>query len=356
MSSRDARSGTYTNNSPVLGSIIIIIVVMLVTTTATTYSAQLATENTTSSSSSTAAAGVLAWNPAPTYPTSIWLESCVSSGGYIYCIGGEAGASSQVVDVVYYAQITPTGLGPWASTTSYPESVRSQSCVAEASMVYCVGGYNSTQSLNDVYYAPLSSSGVGQWTMTTSFPLNVGTLSCATSNQGVYCVGGSLRGGQPTDAVYFAPFSVSGLGAWTSTTSYPIVDRQLSCVSSASDLYCIGGVDVTAVYYAPLTSSGIGQWASTTAYPFTIGANLLSCVTIGTTIYCVAGHTGPNVSDAVHHASLSISGVGAWANDTNYPVALWGGSCVTWGSSIYCVGGQSQSGALIDDVSFSSSS
>jgi N-acetylneuraminic acid mutarotase len=350
-------------SGPVLSSIIIIIIVMVVVNTTLNLSASLATQSssthssTTTSSTITSAATskILAWSPSVSYPTNIWTQSCVASGGDIYCVGGLSGSSTvtDVASAVYYASISSSGVGQWTSTTSYPFGIRAESCVTSGGEIYCVGGYASSFLSNAVYYAPLSSSGVGRWTSTTSYPAPIWTHSCAASGIGIYCVGGITPSENFSSTVYYAPFSSSGIGKWTSTTSYPVGDRQLSCAASSSDLYCVGGYQSTDVYYAPLSSSGLGQWTKTTSYPFTVGANSASCVILGGEIYCVGGHTGPTISNAVNHATISSSGVGQWTNATSYPVGVWGESCVTSGGEIYCVGGQTPSGSITNSVSFS---
>ena len=344
-----------------LGSIITIIIVMTVVTTSASYaainrSAFLASGSPTTESSQVG--GSLSWSPSADYPTEVWTQSCVASGGYGYCVGGLAGAegSPGITGAVYYAPLTRTGAGPWTATTSYPEGIRSESCVvppgSAGATIYCVGGYNSSAVTTDVYFAPLSPSGVGAWTKTTGYPLAVWIHSCAASSDGVYCVGGETPDQASTDAVYFAPYSSTGLGPWTSTTSYPVPVRQESCVTTGGDLYCIGGYQSTSVFFAPLTASGVGAWTNTTVYPFKVGANLLSCTTVGEAVYCVGGHTGPDVSSAVYHAQLSRSGVGPWVAAANYPLAVWGESCVTSGGGIYCTGGETASGNLTSSASY----
>ncbi len=359
MSSYAQGSGP-TDSGALFGSIITIIVVTMVVTTTVTYSAgHLATMTSTTSTSTTSSSAVaaLAWGTSTSYPTEIWTQSCVASGGYVYCVGGVAGIdNSDITSSTYFAPLSQTGVGPWTQTTSYPTSIRSGSCVAWAGMMYCIGGVNSTAITNDVYYATLSSSGVGAWKATTSYPSPIWTQSCAPSSFGVYCVGGNTPAETGTSGVYFAPYSSAGLGAWTNTTGYPVGVRQESCVATSSDLYCVGGLDNTAVYYATVSSAGVGRWTNTTVYPFTVGANLLSCVTVSGWIYCMGGHTGPNVSDAVYHAPLSTSGVGQWVEDTNYPVAVWGLSCVSSDGAIFCSGGETSSGAVVSNVAFSPTS
>jgi hypothetical protein len=348
--------------------VIILIIVVFVVTTPLIYSATFAAEgsgtasaastSTSSVASSSASPAVLAWSPSVSYPTSIWTQSCVESGGYIYCVGGLTGPNTvtDAASAVYYAPISSSGVGNWTSTTSYPTSIRSESCVTETSTIYCVGGYAGSILSDAVYYAPLSSSGVGPWANTTSYPFPLWLTSCVTSSSGIYCVGGGTSGSalSSSDAVYFAPFSSSGIGQWVSTTSYPAGVKQQSCVASGTEIYCVGGYLSTNVYYATLFPSGVGKWANTTGYPFTVGANLASCVVIGEEVFCVGGHTGPNVSSDVYHALISTSGIGQWLNSTNYPVGVFGQSCVVSGGQIYCVGGETASGSILSGVSYSS--
>jgi hypothetical protein len=311
----------------------------------------LATNAGSVAASPVASIGSESWNVTTQYPTDIWTQSCVTSDGDIYCVGGLTGTETvkDTVSTVYYAPLSSSGIGGWISTTNYPVQIRAESCVTASSTIYCVGGYTLSAISSDVYYASLSSSGVGQWTRTTSYPTAVWTNSCAASGTGIYCIGGITSSQNESSSVYFAPFSSSGVGQWTSATSYPVGVRQQSCVTSDSDLYCIGGYADTAVYYAPLTSSGLGQWTGTTKYPFTVGVDQASCATLSGEIYCVGGYTGPTISSDVYQATLSSSGVGQWNVATNYPSGVWSESCVASGG-IYCVGGASIGNAILNGV------
>ena len=348
--------------------LMVIVITMVVVTTTVGYSATLnpafsssgtaSVTSTSTATTSTAPPATLAWNPSTSYPITAWTQSCVESGGYIYCVGGLTGPSTvtNVTGAVYYAPLSSSGIGDWRNTTSYPTEIRSESCAAEAGTIYCVGGYAGTTLSDAVYSAPLSSSGVGTWTNSTSYPFPEWLASCVASSSGIYCVGGGTAASSlsSTADVYFAPFSSTGVGQWVSTTSYPVSVKQQSCVSSSSEIYCVGGYLSTGVYSAALSPSGVGRWTNTTGYPFTVGANLASCVVIGQEMFCVGGHTGSNVSSDVYHAAISASSVGQWVDSTSYPVAVWGESCVTSGGQIYCVGGETASGSVISSAWYSS--
>jgi hypothetical protein len=287
-----------------------------------------------------AASGVGVWKSTTSYPKAVERTSCVVSGGYIYCVGGDTSGSGAVISDAYFAKLSSSGVGVWMKTTSYPFAVNAQSCVASGGYIYCVGGFTGgTSFTNAVYFASLSSSGVGSWKKTTNYPRTLVGLSCVVGGGYIYCVGGfagSATSGTQLRAVYFASLSSSGVGAWKMTTSYPTPILWQSCVVSGGYIYCEG--DDTAVYFASLSSGGVGTWTKTKSYPTVIIYQ--SCVVSGGHVYCIAGFTGSADTNAVYSASLSSSGVGFWKLEaTSYPTSLDSQSCVVNDSYIYCVAG-----------------
>jgi hypothetical protein len=197
------------------------------------------------------------------YPDAIGL-SCAASAGYIYCIGGDGTVGTLQEDDVSYALISSAGIGTWTLTAEYPISDSAQSCLTSGSYIYCIGGYtsNGPEAVNSTYYASISSAGVASWTATTIYPTTIYSQSCAISSGFLYCMAGSAEAAA-TDSVYYSPISPSGgLGAWTSTASYPTDDPGLSCVVSGADIYCIGGEadnSTDAVYYTSPVAPTIAQ-------------------------------------------------------------------------------------------------
>ena len=234
--------------------------------------------------------GIGSWST-DTYPVDsgnggIADVGCAIASGYMYCVGGETqGSGGHALNAAYYATVSNSGFGTWTATTSYPTAVAGEPCVISGGYIYCVDGASS-------YYAPVSSSGIGAWTQTTSSsPADLEGESCATSSGYIYCVAGyGTSFGNYTSAVSFAPLSPSGIGAWTSTTNYPIAVSYPSCtISAGSYIFCVGGTisssEVSdAVYYAPVTSSGVGGWTSGPDYPVVVSN--MGCVTSGNYIYC----------------------------------------------------------------------
>ena len=263
---------------------------------------------------------ITGWAPGPNpYPKFINGESCVLYSGTIYCLGGMYNDNGDDVASSYYTSVSASGSpGSWSSSTPFPIPVDSQSCVASQSYIYCLGGVNETDGsnadatpTNSVWYAPLSSSGIGEWNSTTPYPANVFFPTCYAFGNNIYCLGGADGNGNSVGTVYYATLSSSGVGAWTSTTTYPVAGTGQACVVSSGEILCIGGETgggssptyTNAVYYAPISSTGIGTWKQSPSYPVGIGT---TCVALSGYVYCIGGFdqaVGEN--NFVEYASLA---------------------------------------------------
>jgi hypothetical protein len=257
------------------------------------------------------------------YPQYVDGQSCVVSSGYVYCVGGSYDSGGDDIASSYYAPLSPTGtLGNWNSTTHYPIPIDTQSCVTASSYIYCIGGENETDGsvtdvalTNSAWYAPLSSSGIGTWIHTTAYPPDVYYPSCYAANGYVYCLGGADSNENSLTNVYYAHLSSSGVGTWTSTTSYPVAVSSQACVISSGYIYCVGGETApgntstspsytNAVYYAPLTAGGIGNWKPAPSFPY---STWTTCLTSSGNVYCFGGFDSGSVMEdnIVHYASLT---------------------------------------------------
>ena len=215
-----------------------------------------------------ASASLSSWSSTTNYPAGIVSQSCVVSSGIVYCIGGGTtpGGVFTPTSAVYFGSLSSSGVGSWSATANYPTTIYGHSCVVDSGSVYCIGGFtSSTGSINAVYFASLSPSGVGSWSATTNYPTTIQDQSCVASSGFVYCIGGTTVPcclSNP-NGVYFAPLSSSGVGSWSATANYPTTIYGHSCVVDSGSVYCIGGQATTAcncatnaVYSAPFVSSG----------------------------------------------------------------------------------------------------
>jgi len=278
-----------------------------------------------------------AWTQTTSYPSPnpggytdrTFFVPCVESGGYEYCVAGE------------YASLSSAGVGSWTATTAYPNGLSLQACAAYSGYIYCVGGtLGSPPSVtNAVYFAPLSSKGIGAWSQTTTYPGRVYGATCVTASGYIYCVGGDHTiGAGEEQLVAFAPVSASGIGAWTITTSYPLSLNLPNCVTGFGYIYCVGGYAypqgfTSAAYYASISSSGVGSWTATTEYT---NGSPGTCLASGGFDYCLGEYGGAG-SSLVSYAQMSQGGIGPWTSTTSYPGHP--GPCVASASYLYCIGG-----------------
>jgi hypothetical protein len=201
--------------------------------------------------------GLGAWVGTTGYPVGALGLSCAATTGYVFCVGGANTVGSLESNATYFAPISSAGVGAWAATTSYPTTVDDESCVTSGGFIDCIGGYTALgpRAINSTYYAPISSAGIGAWTAGAAYPIADSGLSCVTVGNSAYCIGGETGSGDATDAVYSAQLSASGgIGAWGSAASYPI-DVITSCVAEGSTVACVAGSTgaegpTAAVYYA----------------------------------------------------------------------------------------------------------
>jgi hypothetical protein len=295
----------------------------------------LLTSSSFSSLGSTNAETLGSWIATSPYPGNTSGLQCVISGSHLYCINGGS---------AYYAQVSPSGgVGTWIKTTSYPNNITSDSCVSYGGYIYCVSGcclYGPRPTADD-FYASLSSSGIGNWVKTTPYPNPVLGLSCAASDGYIYCVGGyGTVGTLESDHVYYAQISSTGIGKWNQTTNYPITVGAESCSVSKSYIYCVSGetsegpMPTNSSYYAQVSSSGVGNWTSGTTFPASELINPQSCVPSYGYLYCITGN------DYYSHLSPDM---GAWIQTTNYPESPGPDTCVGYSQYLYCAGGSSNS-------------
>jgi hypothetical protein len=261
---------------------------------------------------------VTSWvsNPNP-YPQNINGQSCVTYSSYAYCVGGSYDDGGDDIASSYYAPLSGNGLiGNWSRTTAYPIPIDSQYCAASSAHIYCVGGNNETDGTNadsttsnSVWYALLSPSGIGTWSHSTPYPANLYFPSCFSSSSYMYCMGGADNNNNAQSTDFYATLSSSGVGTWTPTTAYPIQVSGQACAFSSGYIYCVGGQEGSnsysnAVYYAAVSSGGIGAWKQAGHYPLSVGT---TCVISLGYMYCMGGFDGSSQGDteATYYISLT---------------------------------------------------
>lgn len=281
------------------------------------------------------------------YPGFVAGQACVAQANIVYCVGGLNG-TAHATNMVYAASVSGLGVGQWERLSDYPTAVSGQSCILSSGYIYCIGGLeggaagNSTPEVTSAsYFAPLTALNVGKWTRTTDYPFGVFDQSCAVSSNYVYCVGGVTSNSTNVSAVEYAQLSPSGIAGWKPVSPYPSGIAAESCAAYSKYLYCVGGLNATSratasVYYTSLAGSDL-SWAMATGYPNPVAGH--SCVIHYPGLYCIGGlNATAYATKAVFFSYLNSTHLN-WIASVFYPVNVQSQSCVTYSSYIYCIGG-----------------
>jgi hypothetical protein len=197
------------------------------------------------------------WTRTTSYPIPIDTQYCAAYSARIYCVAGNnqtdgTNADSTPSRSVWYAPLSSSGIGAWSQSTPYPSNIYFPSCFSYLDYFYCLGGADSNNNaVSTAYYAILTPTGVGTWTPTTAYPISVSGQACAFSSGAlflgyIYCVGGqgnsNSNSASYSYAVYYAPVSSGGIGAWKQSGPYP-ASVGTTCVISSGYMYCVGGFE-----------------------------------------------------------------------------------------------------------------
>ena len=199
----------------------------------------------------------------------------------------------------------------------------------------------------------------GPWQQAYSYPLQTGGVagvvgqSCVESAGYVYCIGGQDATASLTTAVYYAPASTVGVGNWTlSANPYPQPIVFESCSSASGYVYCVGRDPRLErrrhgrqLLRHPLALSGVGAWAPTTPFPIAIDAP--SCASaVGDLV--LRQRRERDFGDELDDRDLAVRLVRAhlllwdWELERGrrLPCRALLPSCSSLGSYVYCVGGE----------------
>jgi len=285
--------------------------------------------------------GQLTWSKTDSYPLNGSDFSCVASSGDIFCVGGYNGTTPTTgqgdSNRTYFAPISSSGVGVWSRGTDYPIGIQDETCVSSSSYIYCVGGYVGSPNghiTQDVYYAHLSPSGIGAWNETTPFPQPEFDSRCVTDSGFIYCLTLHYNGTgyvNPPE-VYYAQLSAGGVSDWALTNSPP--SMTAGCSTGGGYMYCFGGAPCPPLgpdcpspsYFALLSSNGAGTWSNTTDLP-----------TAGYAAYAEADSYFYYFAGPGYFTGTSPGGFGQWQTPAPYP-GNGPDTCVGYATYIYCIG------------------
>ena len=191
-------------------------------------------------------------------------QSSVTYSGYLYAFGGQG--TTGVLSSTEYVKANADGtLGTWATTTSLPKKLWIFAPIVINSIVYIIGGFNSTDGIYSsvVYYATINSNGtLNSWNTTTSLPVALAFVNAVYNNGYIYVLGGQTSDGKASKAVYYAKINSDGtLGSWSTGTSMPETKEGFAAFTDSSYIYVAGGytgfADSANIYYTSQAATGV---------------------------------------------------------------------------------------------------
>ncbi len=292
------------------------------------------------------------WYSIP-YPMGTLLQSCTSSDGYIYCIGGRNFSTNKATNYSYVAKPQANGnITSWFTTKPYPAKIYAETCVASGSYVYCIGGNNYTNGyIANVSVAAIEVNGsLTSWIQTKQYPVGIASAGCFVQKDYIYCIGGNNKTSL-TNTVYFSQIEANGsLIGWQSTKSYQI-KASPSCVTVNGTDYCIDGFaspatqnDVTDQIFASdqFANGSLVNWSVLPEYTYPQSFRYMPCVNSSDVIYCLggipsSGYTGSNLV-YMDKAPTNLS-LQTWSGTSSLPQSVWDGGVVSFNDYIYYISG-----------------
>jgi N-acetylneuraminic acid mutarotase len=187
-------------------------------------------------------AGVGAWLPTNSYPLKVDDSSCSVYSSSIYCVGGREVDEGKSYPAVYYANLSSSGISAWLAANSYPIPVYDQACASAAGYLYCFGGYNGLMApaspTNSVFYAQITPRGLGAWQAAEDYPLALRSQSAVAYGDMLYVIGGyNDRASNGTSAVYYTNVSTNSVlfSAPQGTYSYSVPNQIIGKVLYVPD-------------------------------------------------------------------------------------------------------------------------
>ena len=215
------------------------------------------------------------WFAATPLPEVLASRNAVAKGDTLFVIGGKTPSDKPSAEVYTAQEQTDGSLGAWARSTPLPVPVYLHAVVASATHLYVIGGWDASRSdcctQSAVWRAPFTSGGVGAWEKLSDYPIALDLHDATIVHNRLYVLGG-WTGKAPLSKVYYAEIQASGLGAWTPALDLPVKLYRLSVATTNGVIYVTGGYDDTAaqstVYYTKVNADGsLVGWQQTTRLP-----------------------------------------------------------------------------------------
>jgi hypothetical protein len=308
---------------------------------------------------------------ASAFTTARYGHTSIILNGYLYIIGGNNG--STLLNDLQYCPINANGsIGACVQQASAFTTTRfGHTSVTSGGYIYVIGGVNTSGvPLNDIQRLPISASAptgtgsVGATTrQTNAFTTARYNHSSVIWNGYLYIIGGdSFSSGEQNDIIHCPINGDGSVGSCVQQTSaFTTARERQTAVVNNGYLYIIGGGDGGATFYNDIQycalnpSTGAAGACTQQTNAFTGARDAHSSAVYNGYLYIIGGEdSGGGLNDIQHCLFNSDGSIGTCVDQSgalNSP--LFGQSAVIWNGYLYVVGGYSDAVAnTVNDIEY----
>ncbi len=245
-------------------------------------------------------------------------------------------------------QYKMASVADWSATTNLPQSLESHQVVLWRNYVYCVGGYNGSNTVNSVYRATQQDNGISGWSGLNGLPVDLRDMGVAATQTQLVVIGGR-NNDTVSDKIYSAPFNDDGsIGAWQElSVSLPQPCWGLRAVEVMGSIYIIGGANTDSdndatdkVYRLKVNAIGeISDIVEVNSLPEPRNGH--SVTVYDSKIIVTGGHdASAAVQNTVYSAAINLNGtLGTWQTKAALPVSVYDHTTVCANGILTVIGG-----------------
>lgn len=234
----------------------------------------------------------------------------------------------------------------WTQGTNLPAANTYIDGMVTKNKVYLFSRFNGSGTYsNNCYVANISSSGViGAWGSTSNFPIKASAAQTLIFNGKIYVFGGYDGGSTARSTIYRSIVDTTGnLGSWGLYNTLPFTLYRSQVIVTKNRVYVIGGyINESAsglVYYSEIDSNGdFGIWVAGPSLPVDIADH--SVAVIKNRVYVIGGLSSGVDSAYCWVGTLDAKGaIVGWSAGESLPETNRLSSVVVVRNRVYVLGG-----------------
>lgn len=296
-----------------------------------------------------------------TLPRALYKHSVVSTGNFIYVLGGKDSGGSYRNEIFYATQNAQGGLSSWqTSGLSLPGAMSDFSSVISGDKLYILGGISNGARTSANYMTTINATTGAldsTWTALAPLPTANANHAAVTVADKVYVIGGSSQGSQYSGQVFVGTISGNGLiSSWATTRSVSAV-RDHEAVFMDNQILVVGGDSGSgakaSIYYQDVDAAGNllnTTWQQLSGKDLTTPVRNFTTVAANNYLYVLGGENGSGAGTYYSNVYYIKKDAGVFQNWTANPVNLsttiHSLSSAVVGTYVYVIGGNDGTNAL----------